>query len=95
MELNILTGHRLIELLNKKDISPIDICNSIINKIEKAEKSLNALAHFDKDVVLKRAGEGFKPSPTKVNSKPACTKINRKFVLFIYLEGGKFYKLRD
>ena len=68
MDLSTLTAHTLIELLNKKDISPIDICNSIINKIEKTEKSLNALAHFDKDVVLKRAGEGFKPSPTKALS---------------------------
>src|SRR3989338_5262371 len=68
MDLSTLTAHTLIELLNKKDISPIDICNSIINKIEKTEKSLNALAHFDKDIVLKRVGEGFKPSPTKALS---------------------------
>jgi len=54
MELNTLTGHRLIELLDKKDISPIDICNNIINKIEKTENSLNALAHFDKEVSLER-----------------------------------------
>ncbi|MCX5692184.1 MAG: Asp-tRNA(Asn)/Glu-tRNA(Gln) amidotransferase subunit GatA [Candidatus Omnitrophica bacterium] len=54
MELNTLTGHRLIELLDKKDISPIDICNNIINKIEKAEKNLNALAHFDKENSLER-----------------------------------------
>ena len=54
MELNTLTGHRLIELLDKKDISPIDICNNIINKIEKTEKSLNALAHFDKENSLER-----------------------------------------
>jgi aspartyl-tRNA(Asn)/glutamyl-tRNA(Gln) amidotransferase subunit A len=54
MELNTLTGHRLIELLDKKDISPIDICNNIINRIEKTEKSLNALAHFDKEACLQR-----------------------------------------
>ena len=54
MELNTLTGHGLIELLNKKDISPIDICNSIINKIENTEKKLNALAHFDKEKALER-----------------------------------------
>ena len=68
MELNTLTAHSLIELLNKKDISHIDICNSIINRIEKTEKKLNALAHFDKDVVLKRVGAGLKPAPTKVLS---------------------------
>jgi len=49
MELNTLTAHALIELLNKKDISPIDICNNIINRIDKTEKTLNALAHFDKE----------------------------------------------
>ncbi len=54
MELNTLTGHRLIELLDKKDISPIDICNNIISRIEKTEKSLNALAHFDKEASLQR-----------------------------------------
>jgi aspartyl-tRNA(Asn)/glutamyl-tRNA(Gln) amidotransferase subunit A len=54
MELNTLTCHRLIELLDKKDISPIDICNNIINKIEETEKNLNALAHFDKEICLQR-----------------------------------------
>ena len=55
MELNTLTGRKLIELLNKKDISPTDICNNIINRIEKVEPKLNALAHFDKEEVLKRS----------------------------------------
>jgi aspartyl-tRNA(Asn)/glutamyl-tRNA(Gln) amidotransferase subunit A len=54
MELNTLTGHKLAELLNKKDILPIDICNNIINKIEKTEKRLNALAHFDREKALER-----------------------------------------
>ncbi len=56
MELNTLTAHNLIELLEKGDISPIDICNNIINKIEKTEKSLSALAHFDKEKALERYG---------------------------------------
>ncbi|MFA5388939.1 MAG: Asp-tRNA(Asn)/Glu-tRNA(Gln) amidotransferase subunit GatA [Candidatus Omnitrophota bacterium] len=68
MELNTLTAHALIDLLNKKDISPIDICNSIIKRIADTEKRLNALAHFDKDAALKRVGDGFKPSPTKALS---------------------------
>ncbi|MBU1912775.1 MAG: Asp-tRNA(Asn)/Glu-tRNA(Gln) amidotransferase subunit GatA [Candidatus Omnitrophica bacterium] len=54
MELNTLTAHNLMELLKKGDICPIDICNNIINKIEKTEKSLCALAHFDKEKVLER-----------------------------------------
>lgn len=57
MELNTLTAHSLIELINKKDISPIDICNNIINKIEKTEPGLNALAHFDKEKALERRGD--------------------------------------
>jgi len=54
MKLNTLTAHELIDLLSKGDISPIDICNDIINRIEKQEKSLNALAHFDKEKALER-----------------------------------------
>jgi len=54
MELNTLTCHNLIDLLYKKTISPIDICNSIIDRIEKTEKRLNALAHFDKEKALER-----------------------------------------
>lgn len=54
MELNTLTAHELITLLSKNDILPIDIYNSIINRIEKREKSLNALVHFDKEVSLGR-----------------------------------------
>ena len=56
MELNALTAHELIDLLSKGDISPIDICNNIINRIEAKEKDLNALAHFDKEEALKRCG---------------------------------------
>jgi len=56
MELNTLTAHNLTELLKKGDISPIDICNSIINRIEKTEKNLAALAHFDKEKALERCG---------------------------------------
>ncbi len=55
MELNTLTAHELIKLLSKKNISPTDICNNIINKIEKTEKKLNALAHFDKEKALERS----------------------------------------
>jgi len=54
MELNALTAHELISLLDKGDISPLDICNNIINRIESVEKSINALAHFDKQVALER-----------------------------------------
>jgi aspartyl-tRNA(Asn)/glutamyl-tRNA(Gln) amidotransferase subunit A len=68
MELNKLTAHELISLIHKGEISIIDICNSIIKRIENVEKDVRALAHFDKNLALKRVGEDFKPSPTKVLS---------------------------
>jgi aspartyl-tRNA(Asn)/glutamyl-tRNA(Gln) amidotransferase subunit A len=54
MELNTLTAHELIKLLAKGDISPIDICNNIIETIEKKDKALNAIVHFDKKKVIER-----------------------------------------
>lgn len=56
MELNKLTGHELRSLLDKKDISSIDICNSLLAAIEKKDKKLNAIAHFDKDKAIERSG---------------------------------------
>ncbi|MFC1621119.1 Asp-tRNA(Asn)/Glu-tRNA(Gln) amidotransferase subunit GatA, partial [Candidatus Omnitrophota bacterium] len=53
MELNKLTAHELIELLNKGDISHIDICNSLIDVVQKNDK-LNAVVNFDKEKVLER-----------------------------------------
>ena len=66
MKLNTLTCHGLLELLQKGDISPIDICNSIINKIENTDSGLNALAHFDKEKALERCGS-FKKENKKGN----------------------------
>ncbi|MDP6686267.1 MAG: Asp-tRNA(Asn)/Glu-tRNA(Gln) amidotransferase subunit GatA [Candidatus Omnitrophota bacterium] len=54
MELNRLTAHELVKLLNKGDISPTDICNSIISSVEKIDPKINALAHFDKDIAISR-----------------------------------------
>jgi len=52
--LNSLTAHELISLINKGDISPADICYKIIDRIDNVENKLKALAHFDKEVVLER-----------------------------------------
>ena len=57
MKLNTLTAHELINLLSKRTISHIDICNDIINRIEKTEKNLNALAHFDQEKALERCNK--------------------------------------
>ena len=66
MELNNLTAHELIKLLNKGDISPIDICNILIEIIEKKDKKLNALANFDKKKVLERCSALKKEDKSKV-----------------------------
>ena len=55
MELNKLTAHELQPLLNKGDICPLDICNSIIKAISEKDKGLNAIVHFDEKEALKRA----------------------------------------
>ncbi|MFH1854318.1 MAG: Asp-tRNA(Asn)/Glu-tRNA(Gln) amidotransferase subunit GatA [Candidatus Omnitrophota bacterium] len=54
MELNKLTAHRLIELLNKREISHIEICESILKAVEKKDKKLNAIVNFDKEKVIER-----------------------------------------
>ncbi|MFC1667245.1 Asp-tRNA(Asn)/Glu-tRNA(Gln) amidotransferase subunit GatA [Candidatus Omnitrophota bacterium] len=53
-ELNNLTAHELIKLLAKGDILPIDICRSVIDRVEKKDKKLNSLAHFDKAKAIER-----------------------------------------
>lgn len=55
MELNRLTAHELIGLLNKGDISHIDICNDIIEAVEQVDKVLNAVVHLDKERAIERA----------------------------------------
>ncbi len=47
MELNKLTAHELIGILNKGDILPIDICNTLIEAVRKKDQGLNAVVHFD------------------------------------------------
>ncbi len=55
MELNKLTAHELLQLLNKGDILPIDISNSLVDSVRKKEKNLNALAHFDEERAIGRS----------------------------------------
>lgn len=54
-ELNSFTAHELKRLLKKGDISPIDICNSIIRAVEEKDQKLNALVHFDKETAIERS----------------------------------------
>jgi len=55
MELNRLTAHELTALLDKGDISPVDICNNIIKEIGQKDKGLNAVVHFDPEKAIERA----------------------------------------
>ncbi|MBU3911020.1 MAG: Asp-tRNA(Asn)/Glu-tRNA(Gln) amidotransferase subunit GatA [Candidatus Omnitrophica bacterium] len=55
MELNKLTAHELRGLLDKGDISSIDISNSILGAVEKKDKALNAIVHFDREKVIERS----------------------------------------
>ena len=64
MELNSLTAHELKGLLHTGDISPVDICSSLISAIETKEKSLNALVNFNKTEALTRAGRVTKKEKT-------------------------------
>jgi len=54
-KLNTLTAHELIPLLNKGDISPLDISSSLIETIEKNDRKINAIVHFDKEKSLDRS----------------------------------------
>ena len=76
MELNRLTAHELQPLLNKGDVCPLDICNSIIKAIRSKDKKLNAIVHFDEKEALKRAGSLKKPSSTAVWGVPIFIKDN-------------------
>ena len=63
-KLNTLTAHELIGLLNKGDISPLDISNSLIEAVEKKDTSLNAIVHFDREKVLERCKALKKKNPS-------------------------------
>ncbi len=63
--LNRLTAHELLRLLSDGDISPLDICNDIISSIDKRDKDINAVVHFESAAVIercksleKKAGQG-------------------------------------
>lgn len=64
MELNSLTAHELMGLLDKGDISPLDICTSLISSIERKEKVMNALVNFNKTEALERCKSAAKKEKT-------------------------------
>ena len=60
MELASLTVHKLRELLAKKDISPLDICKSLISSIRLKDSRINAIVYFDEDIIMARARDAEK-----------------------------------
>lgn len=64
-ELNTLTAHELIALLNNGDISPIDICKGVLDAIKNKDAKLNALVHFDENKVFERVNALAKKDGTK------------------------------
>lgn len=55
MELYKLTAHQLKELLNKREISSVEITNSIYSRIEKVEGTIKSYNYLNKDTAIKMA----------------------------------------
>lgn len=76
-ELNTLTAHQLIDLLNKGSISPLDICHSIIDAVDNKDKRLNALVNFDREKAIERCRTLGKKKPSgTLQSIPIFIKDN-------------------
>jgi len=54
MELSKFTAKRLITLLTKGEILPIDICNDIIETVNNKDQKVNAIVNFDRKRVMER-----------------------------------------
>lgn len=55
MELYALTIHKLKELLAKKEISAVALCQSVLGRIERVEDTIGAYITLDKENVLEQA----------------------------------------
>lgn len=50
-----LSAHQLKEDIKNNNIKAVDIASSLIERYESVEKKINGFAHFDKEILLKRA----------------------------------------
>lgn len=55
MELTTLSANKLLKLLTDNEISPEEVAEAYLNRIEAADKKLNAFAHINPDEVREKA----------------------------------------
>lgn len=57
MKLCTMPGHRLHEMLKAKEISAVELCQSVFAQIKEAEEKVQAYVTLTKDIALKKAQE--------------------------------------
>ncbi|MBU1088246.1 MAG: Asp-tRNA(Asn)/Glu-tRNA(Gln) amidotransferase subunit GatA [Candidatus Omnitrophica bacterium] len=75
MDITNLSAAKLLDLLNKKQISSVDIASAYLNRIESLDDKIKAFIHLDPEDVLKKA-EKLKDSDSKLKGLPIAIKDN-------------------
>lgn len=75
MNLTTLSAAKLLDLLNQRQISSVDIATAYLNRIASLDKKIKAFIHLDPEAVLKKA-EKLKDSKTKLKGLPIAIKDN-------------------
>jgi aspartyl-tRNA(Asn)/glutamyl-tRNA(Gln) amidotransferase subunit A len=75
MEITSLSAAKLLDLLNKKDISCVDIAKAYLDRIGSVDKKVRSFVHLDPQEILKKA-EKLKDSDTKLKGLPIAIKDN-------------------
>ena len=75
MDIINLSAAKLLDLLNKKQISSVDIASAYLNRIESLDKKIKAFIHLDPEDVLKKARKS-KDSDSKLKGLPIAIKDN-------------------
>lgn len=75
MNLTTLSAAKLLDLLNQRQISSVDIATAYLNRIARLDKKIKAFIHLDPEAVLKKA-EKLKDSKTKLKGLPIAIKDN-------------------
>ncbi|MFH1062937.1 MAG: Asp-tRNA(Asn)/Glu-tRNA(Gln) amidotransferase subunit GatA [Candidatus Omnitrophota bacterium] len=75
MNLTTLSAAKLLDLLNTKQISSVDIASAYLNRINSLDKKIKAFVHLDPEAVLEKAKK-LKDSDTKLKGLPIAIKDN-------------------
>ncbi len=75
MDITNLSAAKLLDLLNKKQLSSVDIASAYLNRIESLDKKIKAFVHLDSEDVLKKANK-LKDSDSKLKGLPIAIKDN-------------------